>query len=67
MDASWKAARAFSIITFLFGVIMMVAACVSVCSTQKSGYALTYVWEAPGYLLTALCQVSEVFYYDVLA
>ena len=59
MDASWKAARAFSVIAFICGIIMLVAACVSLCcNPAKRGYGSTYVWEAPGYLLTALCQVS---------
>lgn len=34
---------------------MLVVACISGCACNK-GYALTHIWEAPGYLLTAICQ-----------
>lgn len=57
MDGVWKTAQAFSVIAFIFGIIMVVVACVGACaSSRDTGYARTYVWEAPGYMLTALCQ-----------
>lgn len=55
IDASWKAARAFGIITFVFAIVMLIVACISACTCNR-GYALTHVWEAPAYLLTAICQ-----------
>mmetsp|Transcript_34560 Transcript_34560/g.73632 ORF Transcript_34560/g.73632 Transcript_34560/m.73632 type:complete len:246 (-) Transcript_34560:156-893(-) len=55
IDPAWKAARAFGIISFIFSVIMLVTACISGCANNR-GYALTHVWEAPMYLLTAICQ-----------
>ena len=51
MDDSWKAARAFSTLAFIFAIIVLVAACMSLCGTNPGK---TYVWEAPVYLMTAI-------------
>jgi len=55
IDGSWMAARTFSILTFIFAMIVLIAACFSSCTTLHSG-KLIFAWEAPLYLLTALCQ-----------
>lgn len=61
IDPTWKAAQAFSIITFIFGIFTLVAVCVTSCVTncyqQENGrLATTYGWQAPLCLFTALCQ-----------
>ena len=60
IDPTWKAAQAFSIITFIFGIFTLVAVCVTSCVTncyqKENGFATTYGWQAPLCLFTALCQ-----------
>mmetsp|Transcript_36950 Transcript_36950/g.66461 ORF Transcript_36950/g.66461 Transcript_36950/m.66461 type:complete len:258 (+) Transcript_36950:147-920(+) len=59
IDATWKTAQAFGIISFILGLCMLVFACVFGCATgcgEETGYALTHVWEAPMYLLTSITQ-----------
>lgn len=56
IDATWKAARSFGIITFILAVIMLVAACISGCTSAQGDYSLTNRWEAPMYLLLTICQ-----------
>ena len=60
IDPTWKAAQAFSIITFILGIFTLVAVCVTSCVTnchqQENGFAATYGWQAPLCLFTALCQ-----------
>ncbi|KAL7536503.1 hypothetical protein ACHAWF_005484 [Thalassiosira exigua] len=52
VDPAWKAARAFSVITFFFAVILLVVAIMSMCQ----GSILSNTRMAPLYLLTSLCQ-----------
>ena len=56
IDATWKAARAFGIISFILGIVMLVVASISACATSTGQAMLTHVWEAPAYILTAICQ-----------
>jgi len=56
IDATWKTARAFGIIAFILGIAMFVVACISACSTSTGQAMQTPVWEAPAYILTAICQ-----------
>jgi len=66
IDATWKAAYSFAIITFIFGVFALVASCVTLCSTNcgenmggspNSAFSLC---SAKGtsffYLFVAICQ-----------
>jgi len=53
MDDSWKAARAFSILTIIFAIIILVAICISACANSRN---VTSAWEAPLYILTAISE-----------
>eukprot|EP00581_Thalassiosira_minuscula_P009426 CAMPEP_0183707732 /NCGR_PEP_ID=MMETSP0737-20130205/4225_1 /TAXON_ID=385413 /ORGANISM="Thalassiosira miniscula, Strain CCMP1093" /LENGTH=219 /DNA_ID=CAMNT_0025935461 /DNA_START=146 /DNA_END=802 /DNA_ORIENTATION=- len=55
LDGSWKAARAFSVLTFIFSIIVLVTACVSACAIAGTG-RITFAWEAPVFLMVALFQ-----------
>lgn len=53
LDSSWKAARAFSILAFISAIIVLIAACMSLCGSNPGK---SYVWEAPVYAMTAFFQ-----------
>jgi len=59
LDDYWKAARAFSGLTFIFAFVVIISNCVSSCThmnpNRPSDYRLTNPWEAPAYLFTCLC------------
>lgn len=55
LDASWKAARAFCALGFIFAIIILIVQCVVACSSdpeKASGGARV----APLYLMTGICQ-----------
>ena len=54
LDASWKAALAFSIITFLLVLIMLIGKCCLMCNSPLT--EVSTKCDAPMYLLIALCQ-----------
>lgn len=51
MDASWKAARAFSVLAFIFGILVIITSCITMCDNDPA--KITPSWQAPLYLLTA--------------
>ena len=57
-DASWKAAKAFSIMTFIFAIGILIAYCVAACADFEGGgeYSGTSQIMVPIYLIVALCQ-----------
>jgi len=57
IDATWKTAYAFGIITFILAVVMLVLMCVTGCS-YISDYdkPQTSRFEGPAYLLITICQ-----------
>jgi hypothetical protein len=56
IDPSWKAARAFSIMAFIFGLFVLIGSCVAGCAIISDRGIKTYGVLAPGYLLTAIFQ-----------
>ena len=66
IDATWKAAYSFAIITFILGVFALVASCVTLCSTNcgenmgrspNNAFSLcTPKGTAAFYLFVAICQ-----------
>lgn len=55
LDASWKAARAFCVLAFIFAIIVIIIkTCIACSSDPDKGYSGTSV--APLYLLTAVFQ-----------
>ena len=55
VDAAWKTAKAFSIITFILAISVIVIHCISVCTINPERVS-THGWDSPLYLLTAFCQ-----------
>ncbi|KAL7542536.1 hypothetical protein ACHAWF_007197 [Thalassiosira exigua] len=55
IDPAWKAAMAFSIITFILAIGVFVACIVTAC-TANPERPLTNAWMAPMYLFLSLCQ-----------
>merc|ERR1711971_944334 len=55
LDASWKAARAFSALAAIFGIAIFLSSIVSSCVSSARD-ALVHGWMAPAYLLTATFQ-----------
>ena len=51
LDDYWKAARAFSALTYIFALVTFISSIVSAC---RPGYRLTKSWEPPVYLFTCL-------------
>ncbi|KAL7528890.1 hypothetical protein ACHAWF_002751 [Thalassiosira exigua] len=55
IDPAWKAAKAFSIITFILAILMFIACVVTACSVDPER-PMTYAFMAPMYLLLSACQ-----------
>lgn len=55
LDATWKAARAFSVLTLIFGLVVFIVSLFSACAPNPDK-PLTRGWMAPAYLLTAIFQ-----------
>ena len=59
IDATWKTAQAFAIITFIWGFFVMIASCVFGCAQGENGPAnvsTARAWVAPNYLLLTIFQ-----------
>lgn len=56
IDGNWKAAQAFCIISLILGIIGLVISGIATFATHRPDSVLTHVWEAPLYLLIAICQ-----------
>lgn len=54
VDSAWKTARAFSVLTFIFALIVFITSVISACVTDSKLY--TKAWLAPAYMLTCICQ-----------
>ena len=55
IDATWKTAQAFAIMSFIFGFFLMIGSCVFACAQDNTNVS-TRGWLAPFYLLLTLFQ-----------
>ncbi|KAL7540070.1 hypothetical protein ACHAXR_009852 [Thalassiosira sp. AJA248-18] len=55
IDSNWKAARAFSVMTFIFALVVFITSIISACAPNSDKLS-TRGWMAPAYLLTSFCQ-----------
>lgn len=56
IDASWKAARAFSILAFIFGIIVLIVSMIKSCAYDPDKYSALDKWMPPAYFLTGTFQ-----------
>lgn len=63
VDGAWKVARAFSIVAFILGILLLISSCFSCCVVEGSG-SMTFAWEAPLYLMTSLSLGLTLIFMD---
>lgn len=56
IDPSWKAARAFSVLAEIFGVVLIVTNFVASCASSADHLVSVGGWDSLGYVLTGLFQ-----------
>ena len=56
IDPSWKAARAFDVLTIIFAIALIAMKCVEACCLDPDRAPAHKKFESPLLLLTALCQ-----------